>query len=170
MECTPEEIERKRRLALAKLQAKKLLQTSPQIDRNTSRDNHTSSPIRFNFNANASPSSGVKRKLTENNPNSLNSTLNVHNEHTSNSSSSSVGSKPAGWSGAPNNTGAVSPQKFFGKTVTGSMELISECRFEVNMDGFSAKAIDVFKTIPSRNYSKFNISLSSIKPIESVNS
>lgn len=49
----------------------------------------------------------------------------------------------------------TSALSFYGKAslVTASCYLISESRFAVDLNGYSSAAIDVFKTIPSRNYS-----------------
>lgn len=58
---------------------------------------------------------------------------------------------------SPYTKNSIDAQKFFGKTVTGTMTVISDSRFEVNLDGYSEKAIDIFRNIPSRNYGKLTI-------------
>ncbi|RZB39001.1 SWI/SNF-related matrix-associated actin-dependent regulator of chromatin subfamily A-like protein 1 [Asbolus verrucosus] len=112
MQCTPEEIERKKRLAQQKLAQKQL-----QSPRRYNLENYT----------NVLPSP-PKTQFTFKNQSAR------HNFKPY--------EKPA----------AVA--QFYGKdkVVTGKCSLITEERFVVELSGFSSQAIDLFKTIPTRNY------------------
>lgn len=50
----------------------------------------------------------------------------------------------------------TTPNKFYGNPslITVKCSLISPERFQVDLSGFSEDAIAIFKTIPSRSYSK----------------
>ncbi|XP_967843.2 SWI/SNF-related matrix-associated actin-dependent regulator of chromatin subfamily A-like protein 1 [Tribolium castaneum] len=109
MQCTPEEIEQKRRLALEKLAKKRLL--SPQSHNLQSEKNAApQSPFRFKDQSQACK----------------------HNAK-------------------PYDKPVLS---FYGKdaVVTGKTSLIKEDRFVVELSGFSTPAIEIFKTMPTRNY------------------
>lgn len=120
MECTPEQIEEKRRIALAKLHARKL-----QFNQSVS-NNLKNNVLNQTFKPESPGSSSYQAKMLSD------SSIKAYNN--------TPYSKP------------VSPQKFFGKIVTGTMALISENRFEVCLSDFNEKAIQIFKTIPSRVY------------------
>jgi hypothetical protein len=121
MQCTPEEIEKKRRIALEKLARKKfhspLKPNLENLNGEITAPQHSLSPSkqRFNFKAheqvrhNAKPYDKPKEAL-----------------------------------------------QFYGKdkVVTGRCSLITEERFVVELSGFSTPALDVFKAIPTRNYSE----------------
>lgn len=128
MQCTADQIEEKRRLAQQKLAA---------------RQNQTgivqSSPVR-SFNAtNVSPKPWVRPEKSS------------WGRNGSFSSSKSHSPKPY--------DKPANPGQFYGKqnVVTGTCSLISDERFVVELSGFSQQAIEVFKTIPSRSYSKYFI-------------
>lgn len=162
MDCTPEQIETKRRLALAKLQAKKFRE-SLENDNTKIGNNLKVSSSSVNFQQNK-PS-----------PTNFNTSVNIQNNTTYNNATvqnnlfkSKAGSSYPNHSSpskilsnsnkchnvTPYSKTAVSPQKFFGNTITGTIYLISDTRFEVNLSGFHAKAIEVFKSIPTRSYGK----------------
>lgn len=119
MQCTPEQIEQKRKLAQQKL-AQKYQSRSP-IKTFTSTANPTT-PITF-------------KASTSNTKSPKQFTFRPYE-------------KP---SAKPSTT-----QQFYGntKTITGTCYLVSEERFAVDLSGYSAQAITVFKTIPTRFYSE----------------
>lgn len=120
MQCTPEQIEQKKRLAQQKLAAKNKSPLQPT--KLTSNSNHLVQSV-------------VKDIFNNKNGNS-------------NSSPKSFKFKPYE---RPKN---VLP--FYGKKepITGSVYLISEHRFAVDLSEFSAPALEIFKSIPTRSYSK----------------
>ncbi|KAM3957943.1 SWI/SNF-related matrix-associated actin-dependent regulator of chromatin subfamily A-like protein 1 [Aphomia sociella] len=122
MTCTKEEIERKRLAALQKRQSKIL-------DQNLSPNNGTNKTI-------SSPRDTTLRPS----PGSIKGTYHGYtNFHPYGKAGSSLTQLPQ------NNVP-------LGKVVTGTVYLVSENRFEVNPSEFCTPLINIFKTIPSKNY------------------
>lgn len=120
MQCTPEQIEQKRKLAQQKLAQK--------------------------YQNNQSPIKTCAPTANQTTPNLLKAA-------TANSKS------PKQFTFKPYEKPNAKPstaQQFYGntKTITGSCYLISDERFAVDLAGYSAQAIAIFKTIPTRFYSK----------------
>lgn len=76
----------------------------------------------------------------------------------------------------PTNTSSNSPKpsatnvpvkQFFGLAIKGKSLLISEARFEIDIQ-YHEKVIEIFKTIPSRRYSKFLFNLKEKKGIMNI--
>lgn len=147
MQCTAQEIEEKRKQAQEKLLIKKNLISS--INQNSSNllrygsDGSFINKSSSNLLNNTSNSSASPKTLTfkSDGPKSPFKFLKTNN---------SFNFKPY------DKAKQTSP---FGKNniVTGTCALISEDRFTVELSGYSAPAIEVFKTIPSKIYSKLNM-------------
>lgn len=128
MQCTPEQIAEKRRLAQQKLAQKRLMIENV----------NAKSPEVF---------------LTSNNRNSFfNKPGDYCNNHNSVRS-------PKQFTFKPYDKQKTTPQQSNQtktNVITGTCYLISECRFAVELTGFSTPAINIFKTIPSKSYSKYS--------------
>lgn len=120
MQCTPEQIEQKRREAQQKLAAKS---KSPLLSTNlTSKLNPSVQPVvRDIFNRNGGNSQSPK----------------------------SFKFKPY------ERPKQVLPFYSKKEPITGTAYLVSEDRFAVDLSEFSAPAVEIFKSIPTRSYSKF---------------
>lgn len=121
MQCTPQEIEEKRRRAQLKLSQKNANRNSPNQTNFAGVNNQTNR-------------SGLTNPGRTNN--SFKSTNLFNNK--------------------PNDKPQPSTS-FYGqnKVISGVCSLISEDRFKVELSAFSQPAIDIFKTMPTRIYSKF---------------
>lgn len=157
MDCSSAEIEKKRRLALAKLKAKKIQTLHNNSGTGNDSNGHNLTIETHKANNNQAPSPSV-----QNNSNSSNSLYWNSNNSTNNTSigrqSSPKINMPSLFNThnqTPYSKNAVSPQKFFGKVITGTMNLTSINRFEINLSGFHDKVIEMFKTIPSRAYGRY---------------
>lgn len=131
MQCTPEQIAEKRRLAQQKLAQKRLMVE----------------------NVNAKPQNTF---ITSNDRNSF-------YKNTSNESFNGANSvkSPKQFTFKPYDKQKTTPQQSNlnqtpTKVTSGTCYLISECRFAVELTGFSTAAVGIFKTIPSKSYSKYN--------------
>ncbi|KAK5641352.1 hypothetical protein RI129_009899 [Pyrocoelia pectoralis] len=124
MQCTPQEIEQKRRLAQERL--------SKKVE---------SSISSCHKNVGANLNSPLKR------PNSV-SLSSFHNL---------IAKSPSKTTHINKYTPYAKPKpvvQFYGKTniITGTCSLISDTRFTVELNNYSAPAVEIFKTIPSRSY------------------
>lgn len=121
MQCSPEEIEKKRLQALEKLAKKGLSPLKPNLQ----NDN------------NVAPQASIFR----------------FKDH---SQSFKHNTKPYD---KPQQT-----LQFYGKdkVITGKFLLVSEERFVVELSGFSTSAIEIFKSVATRNYGKSNFVISII--------
>ena len=126
MSCTKEEIERKRLVALQKRQSKL-----------SSLNNVENSPIKL-------------MKLGQGQPNFQQRTTNVPMKNINHNTSQTFHpyDKPETSNHSFNNV-------MLSKVVSGTVYLISDDRFEVNPSEFCGPLINVFKTIPSKNYGEF---------------
>lgn len=125
MACTKEEIEKKRLAALQKRQSKLMYQN------NTAHY----SPVKLNSEASGGPSVLYYQQYTPDRVKNYNYNA----------------SKTLHPYARPENN--MSPP--VSKVVSGSIYLISDNRFEVNPSEFCTPLINIFKTIPSRNYGKW---------------
>lgn len=122
MSCSREEIEKKRLAALQKRQTKIISQNTTQLG----------SPANFNRNQLCSPSASTSRagplKTFSNN------TPKSYHPYAKPKIQVETNSVPVG------------------KVVSGTIYLISEERFEVNPSEFCTPLINIFKSLPSKNY------------------
>lgn len=148
MQCTAHEIAEKKRLALERLTKRKQEdENKPSIAGNKqSTSPGTSSKPTSSFYGNASSSKA----------NQLDAYENRIKRSPSRAVSNRILSQPySKRESKPNiNQGVeiVKLANIFVTAVTCSCSVVSETRFEVKISGFHEQLINVFKTIPSRNY------------------
>lgn len=143
MSCTSEEIAEKRRIALERLKSKR------QIPCTSSSSSASSSSL-------TEKSTNFYGSTANNNNNNITSPKNVSNDN-------KIGQqnpyKNARILSQPYNTkttaAATTIAPIFTKQISCVCSMITSERFNVVPSGFHAKLIDVFKTIPSRAYSRF---------------
>ncbi|KAG4072648.1 hypothetical protein HA402_004737 [Bradysia odoriphaga] len=154
MSCTPEEISEKRRIALERLNIRKLrMSSADQSSTATSPVNHDST------NSATSPKSVASFYGNEKNVKTdvLNDYENKIKKSPANKITNRILSQPY-----PNNnnsgpsTSVASPgpklASVFTKVVSCSCSMVTPTRFQVTTSGFCAKLVDVFRTIPSKAY------------------
>lgn len=163
MQCTREEIEEKRKQALQKLASKTLPQNSntsnskPWQPAGLQRQN-TASSLKFDADSRGNWKSPLKGNLRPPNAKPYSRPAFANNYENAKSSGSGLMSK------AQISHGHIahecSPSKFYGNKsiITGTCVLTSGDRFSVELSGFSSPAIDMFKSIPTRQYSKYLLS------------
>lgn len=127
IKCTPEQIEEKRRLAQQKLLAKKNVQNGSPVAQNSCN-------------------------ILSSDYNVVHATSDIFNQH---SSTTATQGSPKHFNFKPYEKPKQSlPFKEKNSVVTGSCYLVSEDRFAIDLSEYSSLAISVFKTIPTRSYSK----------------
>lgn len=159
MSCTAEEISEKRRIALERLKNRKLnINTAVQ-------STVAVQPVQQNStNAATSPKSIVSfyGSTTNVKTNQLSAYENKIRESPTSKIANRILSQP--YSNRNNGSGPSASTitklaPVFTTAVTCTCSLISPCRFQVITSGYFAKLIDVFKTIPSRIFSKFSVAI-----------
>lgn len=136
MECTPEQIAEKRRIALERLKVKKeaIAKAREQSSTNTANSN---------TNVKASVALGTSNKITTS---PYQNSRNIAHPYASKMS-------PTNATNILNNKKEpVVSSSLLAKVISCSCYMISESRFEVNPSAYHNKLIDVFRTIPSRGY------------------
>lgn len=163
MGCTAEEIAEKRRVAMERLkQTKETAKTS----KSNTNSNTVTSPGTA-----AKASSAFYGNQQNDKANALNQYENKMKHETKHSSANRILSQPyskrhetastntplkstTSTSNNNNNNNNQKPYSIFTKAVTCTCSMISQTRFQVATSGYSEKLIDIFKSIPTRAFSK----------------
>lgn len=134
MECTPEQIAEKRRIALERLKAKKeaIAKAKEQSPANTNTNTNVKASVAL------ATSNKIKTSPYQN-------SRNIAHPYASKTS-------PTNATNILNNKKEPVVSSSLAKVISCSCYMISESRFEVNPSAFNNKLIDVFRTIPSRGY------------------
>lgn len=151
MACSAEKIAEKKREAMERLKrTKETLQAPKQaVNANNSTSRGTAPKPSVQFYGNQNPDKAI----------ALNQYEFKMNNQVPHSSSNRVFSQPYPRSNQNPNKTAPSNQKVasvFNKMVTCTCQMISHKRFEVKESRYYAKLIDVFKSIPTRSYGKYD--------------
>lgn len=157
MSCTVKEIEEKRRLALERLKkTKEAAQNPPEsVSNPTTSTNMVTSPGTSTKSTSTFYGNDTNQKV-----NALNQYENKMKQQHQYGQSSRIMSQPYPKRDAkptPSTTTNNNAQQFmkpFEKVITCTCSMISSSRFQVNTSGYSAKLIELFKTLPTRSYSK----------------
>lgn len=185
MGCTAEEIAEKRRLAMEKLK-----KTTAAFEATRTPNPTTNSTTNPTSNKKTITSPGTDTKPTSifygNGKNEKAETLNQYEikmkHQTNHSSSNRILSQPypkrdgtvtknVQFTHATNNN-SNSAQKFnsmFKKVINCTCSMISSTRFQVKESGYSARLIDIYKSIPTRAFSKLAMNNSQLSFFVSVN-
>lgn len=158
MSCTAEEISEKRRIALERLKNRKL-NINPAVQSTVAVQ-----PVQNSTNAATSPKSIVSfyGSTTNVKTNQLSAYENKIRESPTKKIANRILSQP--YSNRNNGSGPSASTitklaPVFTTSVTCTCSLISACRFQVITSGYFARLIDVFKTIPSRTFSRFPVAI-----------
>lgn len=159
MNCTAEEIKEKRRLALERLKkTKEATQNQIPVPIPTTSASTATSP-----GTSTKPTSSFYGNDTHQKTNALNQYENKMKQQHQYGQTNRIMSQPypkrddkptSSTTTNNNNNNAKTFMNSFKKVITCTCSMISSSRFQVNISGYSAKLIDVFKTIPTRSYSK----------------
>lgn len=165
MGCTAEEIAEKRRVALERLKQRK---ETAKTSKSSTSSNTATSPGTA-----AKASSAFYGNQKQDKANALDQYENKMKHETKHSTANRIMSQPYSKrhenasTNAPlknttstnnnnnNNNNNQKPASIFTKVVTCTCSMISPTRFQVVASGYSDKLIDVFKSIPTRAYSKY---------------
>lgn len=156
MNCTAEEIQEKRRLAVERLKKTKAAAPNqmPVLNPSTSTSTATSPGT------STKPTSIFYGNDTQPKANALDQYENKMKQQHQYGQTSRIMSQPypkRDTNVTPSTTTNNSAQHFlrpFEKITTCTCSMISSSRFQVNTSGYSEKLIAEFKTIPTRSYSK----------------